>query len=224
MKNLLWTFVVLSTIPLAGCGTLILKANFQGAPSGSPAGSPPGKPNDDRIVVQDPGNPVVSGPELIFHPPEKKAYFFSHPVEDPDATKTIFWIGRLKSGDGRFAFMVSADNTPGSIFLTNPLELTFSNNEVKVSDFNNNVLHSHSLNPNEEHQVFISLRLQSGTYRITVQQPGAAEFEFNGQLNPQTANWIKSKSRIVLQSAFFPNATSTDEYAIREVIMREKNQ
>jgi hypothetical protein len=64
--------------------------------------------------------------------------------------------------------------------------------------------------------------LQAETYRISVQQPGAAEFEFNGQLNPLTANWIKTKSRIVLQAGFFPNATGTDEYAISEVIMREK--
>jgi len=221
MKKLLRTLVVLSTVPLAGCGTVILKAAFAGWPAASPAGPPPGPPSNDQIVVQDQGNPVVSGPELIYHPPQKNAYFFSHPVANANATKTIFWIGRLKSGNGPFSFLVSADNTPGSIFLTNPLELRFSNNEVKVIDLNDTVLHSHPLNANSEHQVFISLRLQSGTYRITVQQPDAAEFEFDGQLNPLTANWIKSKARIVLETGFLPNATGTDEYAISQVIMRE---
>jgi hypothetical protein len=132
MRTLLRLLCVLgSTTMWAGCGAVILKANFQGA-SGSPAGSPPGPPSGDQIVVQDPANPVVSGSRLVFHPPQNKALFFSSQVQDPEATKTVFWIGRLKSGDGPFSFLVSADDTPGSIFLTNPMELRFSNNEVKV--------------------------------------------------------------------------------------------
>jgi hypothetical protein len=175
-------------------------------------------------VVQDQANPSGSGAELVFHPPQDQALFFSHPVQNANATKTVFWIGRLKSGDGPFSLLLSADDTPASISLTNPMEFRFSNNELKVIDLppNNTVLHTHALLPNTEHRVFISLRLQAETYRISVQQPGAAEFEFNGQLNPLTANWIKTKSRIVLQAGFFPNATGTDEYAISEVTMREK--
>lgn len=223
MRRLLRLACVLGSAALwAGCGVVIFKADFQGA-SGSPAGSPPGPPSGDQIVVQDPANPVVSASRLVFHPPQEKAFFFSSPVQDPEATKTVFWIGRLKTGDGPFVFLVSADDTPGSVFLVNPMELRFSNNEVKVIGLppGNAVLHSHSLVPNEEHRVFISLRPKSATYRMTIQQSGAAEIVFTGNLDPLTANWIKSKSRIVLEAGFLPNATGTDEYEMDEVIMRE---
>lgn len=222
-KLLRMSSVVGSLILLAGCGSLILNSNFQGA-SGSPAGAPPGPPSDDQIVVQDPANPVISASELRFKPPQDKAFFFSHPVQQAESTKTIFWKGHLKSGDGPFTFLISGHNTPASIFLTNPLEVSFSNNEVKLigPPPNNAVLHTHALSQNTEHQVFISLRLKSGTYRMTIQQPTAPEIEFTGQLSPLTGDWIKSHSRIVLQAGFLSGATSTDEYVMDDVIMREK--
>ncbi len=71
--------------------------------------------------------------------------------------------------------------------------------------------------------VHISLRLGSGTYRMTIQQSGAPEIEFNGTLDPLTANWMKSHSRVVLQAGFFPGATGTDAYTMDDVIMREAN-
>jgi hypothetical protein len=225
MKKSVLLLIVLSTTLLTGCATAIFKADFQGWPSGSPAGAPPGSPSDDQITVQNSGNPVVSGSKLVFDAgSEDTAYFFSHPVGDPDLTRTIFWIGRLKSGDGPYTVLLSGENSPGTPFLTNPLELRFSNNEVKVIDLppSNAVLHSHALSPNAEHRVFVSLRIKSGTYRITIQQATAPEIEFNGPLNPLTANWIKTHSRIILAASFL-NASASDEYEMDDIIMRKKN-
>lgn len=223
MKKSLTLLVVLSTSLLTGCATAIFKADFQGWPSGSPAGAPPGSPSDDQITVPQ-GSPVVSSSKLVLNPPDM-AYFFSQPVGDPDLTRTIFWIGRLKSGDGPFAVLLSAENAPGTSFLTNPLELRFSNSDVKVIDVppGEAVLHSHALVSNTEHRVFISLRMKVGTYRMTIQQAGAAEIEFTGQLNPLTANWIKTHSRILLAAQFHPTATASDEYEMDDIIMRTKN-
>lgn len=123
MRDLLLVIALgLGATVASGCGALIFNANFD-TDSGSPAGPPPGSPSDDQIVVQDPGNPVVSAARIVFHPPQDKAYFFSHPVKESSSTKTVFWKGRLVSGDGPFGFLLSAENVPGTPFLTNPLEL-----------------------------------------------------------------------------------------------------
>lgn len=225
MRDLLLLVAFSLTVVVAsGCGTLIFNADFN-ADSGSPDGPPPGSPSDDQIVVQDPGNPVVSSAQVVFHPPQDKTFFFSRPVKESTSTKTVFWKGRLVSGDGPFGFLLSAENAPGTPFLTNPMELKFTNNQVQVIALppGNAVLHSHALVPNSQHDVFISLRLKSGTYRMTIQQSGAPEIEFTGALDPLTANTIKNHSRIVLQAGFLPNATGTDEYTMDDVIMRERN-
>jgi hypothetical protein len=119
--------------------------------------------------------------------------------------------------------MISAANSPGSIFLTNPVHLQFSNNNVQMIGLPpaNNILHSHSLTSNGAHDVFVSLRLKSGTYSITIQQPSVPEFVFTGSLDALTTNWIKSQSRIVMQAGFL-SATASDEYKMDDVIMREK--
>jgi hypothetical protein len=220
MRRLAW--VLGSLTVWAGCGTVIFNAKFQGA-SGSPAGSPPGAPAGDQIVVLNPANPVASNSHLVFHPSEGKALFFSTTIQDANATKTVYWVGHLKSGNGPFSFLVSADDSPGSIFLTNPVELKFTDHDVTVIGLppGNAVLHSHALLPNAEHSVFISLRLQSSTYRMTIQQSGAPEIEFTGNLDPLTVNWIKSKKRIVLQASFL-GGTGNDEYDMDDVIMREQ--
>jgi hypothetical protein len=223
MKKLLRTLILLGIVPVAGCGKVILRANFQGWPQGSPAGPPPGQPGDDQITVQNAGNPAVSGSQLVFHLPAQNAYFFSHPVQVLSANRTAFWIGQLKEGNGPFSVLISGDDTPGTPFLTNPLIFQFTSNEVKVIDHSNNVLHSHALNPNGEHQVFLSLRLQSGTYSINIKQPGASEIVLSGSLSPLTANWIKSQPRLLMQASFLAGgASGTNEYVMRDVIMREK--
>jgi hypothetical protein len=219
-KKALWALFLLSNAVI-GCGTLILKADFQGV-SGSPSGSIPGSPNDDQIVVQSPTNPVVSGSVLVFHPSEK-TFFFSRSIQDPNATKTIFWKGHMTSGNGPYSVLISAANSVGSIFLTNAVALQFTNNQVKMIGLPpaNNTLHTHSLTPNGAHEVFVSLRLNSGTYSITIQQPAVPEFVFTGSLDSLTTNWIKNHSRIVMEAGFF-SATATDEYKMDDVIMREK--
>ena len=224
MKQIRLTLIISMAAASVGCGGPIFKANFNGW-TGSPAGNPPGQPTADRITVQNQSNPVVSGSALSFDPPGNHAYLFSSPVKTADSTKTLFWVGRLKSGDGPFVFLVSGHDSPGTPFLTNPLELKFTNNNVQLigPPPNSTLLGSRSLVPNTEHRVFISLRLKTQTYRITIQQAGAPEIELTGPLNPLTVNWIKSRSRIVLSAAFLHHATSTDEYVMDDVIMREKN-
>jgi hypothetical protein len=232
MNKTLQLLLALSTTLLAGCGATIFKADFDRWPSDWLVGPPPGSPIDDQIRVQDPGNPVLTGSSLLYYPPPDAAYFFSHPVADLNSTRTIFWFGRLYSGGvpsgpastaAKFTVLLSGENAPGTPTLANALELRFSNDEVKVIDVpsGNAVLHSHALNPNTTHRVFISLRLKSGTYRMTIQQVGTPVIEFTGQLNPLTASWIKTHSRIVLAAHFF-QASASDRYEIDGIVMRRK--
>lgn len=222
MKRLLRTLLVLSPLLSAGCGTVILKADFQNAPSG---GLLPGKPDDDHVLLS--GNVVFSGSLILHSPPASAAAFFSRPVEEPEATKTIFWKGRLKSGDGPIIFWVFGQNAVGGVLSVPPWELEFTSNEVKVSDTSSlpfPVLHSHSLNQNGEHEVFLSFRLKSGTFWFSIQQPGAPEIVFTGPLNPLMVSSLKDHSRLVLSArlASTLGSSATSEYEMDDVIMREK--
>lgn len=220
---------VVGALLLAGCGTVILKADFQSFPSG---GLLPGKPDDDHVLVA--GNPVFSGSKLIFHsPPPSSAAFFSRPVQEPDATKNIFWRGRLKSGDGPVDFWVFGQNTVGQLLFTDPLVLSFSSSKVEVIDKSSPpfpVLHSKSLTQNAAYEIFMSFRLSEGTYYISVQEPisaqgAGAQIEFSGPLNLLTINSLKNHSRLVLWvslSQIF-GSSAASEYEMDDLIMREMN-
>jgi hypothetical protein len=219
MRRMLWAGILaLIGIVSIGCGAAILEAHFSSG-SGSPQGAIPGNPADDHISVQSGSNPTVNAGQLVFTATNDKASFFSRPVNKPDTTKTIFWKGQLTSGSGPFHVHVTANNTVLNTFPTNPLWLRFTNNQVKLFDLNDAELKSAALVPNGPHEVFISLRLDSGTYYISIKQTSAPEILWQGSLPQLTTNWIKSQSRILLMASF-SNGTGT--YTMDDVIMREK--
>jgi hypothetical protein len=220
MKSMLWAGILaLMGIASTGCGATLLEAHFSSG-SGSPQGSIPGNPADDHISVQSGSNPTVNAGLLVFTATNDRAYFFSRPVDKPDTTKTIFWKGQLTSGSGPFHFHVTANNTVSNTFPTNALQLRITNNQVKLLDLNDAELKSAALVPNGPHEVFISLRLDSATYYISIKQPSAPEILWQGALPQLTTNWIKSQSRVLLMANFF-NGTGT--YTMDDVIMREKD-
>jgi hypothetical protein len=224
MKKLLVVLCVLSLFVAAGCKKTIFKANFQNYPQGSPAGPPPGDPTDDQIVVYETNNPVVIGSTLVFRPPERKGYFFSHPVANTEATKTVFWIGRLRKGDGPFIVSISADKTPHPTFAGNPLWMKIYDNKIEILATGpaTPLLHSHALTKNGWHEIFITLDPQKETYSISVRQEELPEFKFTGQLHPWTVKQLKENPRILMEATFSLSATASDEYEIKQVIMREK--
>jgi hypothetical protein len=201
-----------------GCGSIIHQARFS-AGSGSPQGSVPGNPTDDHITVQSTANPTLNAGVLVFNATNHTTSFFSRSVGKPDSTKTISWRGQLNTGSGPFHLHVTAYHTVSNTFPTDPLLLRFTNNQVSLLDHNDAELKSGALLPNGPHEVFISLRLGSGTYYISIKQPGAAEILWQGSLPQPTTNWIKSQPRILLMANFF-NGTGT--YTMDDVIMREK--
>lgn len=204
----------------SGCAsTLIFRSSFS-AGTGSPQGSPFGDPPGDEITVQSTGNPLLTAGHLTFDAPNGSTFFFSRPVESTTSTKTIYFTGHLTSGDGPFIHFVQAYNSVGTPFPDNPLELRFTDTTVEVRDPFDNVLHSSSIPANQPHDVFISLRLGTDTYRITIQQTGPAEIEFTGSLPATTANVLK-RDRIALNSRFGPGASVSDTYEMDDVIMRE---
>ena len=220
MKSMFWAGILaLNGIASTGCGATLLDARFSSG-SGSPQGLIPGNPTDDHISVQSMSNPTLNAGVLVFTATNDTTSFFSRPVNKPDATKTIFWKGQLNTGSGPFLFHVTAYQTVINTFPTNPLSLRFTNNQVKLLDYNDTELKSAALVPNGPHDVFISLRLDSGTYYISIKQPDAPEILWQGPLPQATTNWVKSQPRILLMANFF-NGTGT--YTMDEVIMREKD-
>jgi hypothetical protein len=219
MKSMLWAVTLaLMGIASTGCGATLLEAHFSSG-SGSPQGAISGNPADDHISVQSASNPTINAGVLVFTATNDTTSFFSRPVNKPDSTKTIFWKGQLTSGSGPFLCHVTAYHTVSNTFPTNPILLRFTNNQVKLLDLNNAELKSAALVPNGPHEVFISLRLDSGTYYISIKQTSAPEILWQGSLPQLTTNWIKSQPRILLMVNFF-NGTGT--YTMDDVIMREK--
>jgi hypothetical protein len=212
------TFLALVQITSTGCGATILDARFSSG-SGSPQGSIPGNPTDDHISVQNQSNPTINAGMLAFTATNHTTSFFSRPVGQADTGKTIFWKGQLSTGSGPFHFHVTAHNTVGNTFPTNPLLLKFTNNQVKLIDLNDTELKSASLLTNAPHDVYVGLNLKFGTYYISIKQSGAPEILWQGSVPQQTVNHIKSQPRILLMANFF-NGNGT--YKIDEVIMREK--
>lgn len=202
-----------------GCGAIVLESRFSSG-SGTPQGPIPGNPTDDHISVQSTSNPTLNAGVLVFTATDDTTSFFSRPVSTPDSTKTISWEGRLNTGSGPFHFNITAYHTVGNTFATNPLWLKFTNTQVQLFDYNNAELKSGALVPNGPHTVYVSLRLESGTYYISIKQPGAAEILWQGPIPQATTNWIKSQPRLLLMANFF-NGTGT--YTMDTLIMREKD-
>jgi len=235
MHRLPGSLAVVSALLLAGCsGTVVLKADFQSFPAG---GLLPGKPEDDHVLVG--ANVVFSDGKLILHsPPPTSAKFFSRPVQKPDATKNIFWRGRLKLGNVPVDFWVCGENTVGPVPLgghpcPDALKLSLSRSKVEVIDGSG--LKSHTpdppLNPNTAYEVFMSFQLSSGTYYISVQEPisvqgaGALIIDFTGPLHPLTINSLKNHSRLALWVSLgqILGSSAANEYEMDDLVMREMN-
>lgn len=219
MRMAMTVALVLAT---AGCGSKILDARFSSG-SGTPHGSIPGNPSDDHISVVNQSNPVLSSGTLVFNAAsEDTTSFFTRPVAKSNSKKTIFWEGHLVSGAGPKSFFVTAYHTVANTFPTNPLELQFTNNEVKLigPPPSNSVLKTAPLVPNGPHEIFISLRLGTGTYRITVTQPGAPQIEWQGSIPQSTASYIASQPRLLLMTSFAPETNGS--YVMDNVIIREQ--
>lgn len=223
MNNpMLMATAVILMLGTTGCANKILNAQFASG-SGTPHGAIPFSPSDDHISVINQQNPLLTGGTLVFSAASNdKTSFFTRPVAKPNSTKTIFWDGHLDSGAGPFVAFVTAYHTVGNTFPTNPLELRITNNQVRLIGLpNDTVFQTASLVPNTAHKVFISLRLSTGTYRITIQQGGAPEIVWQGSLPQLTANYIIGQPRLLLMTGFAPAATGT--YIMDNVIIREKD-
>ncbi len=221
-KPMLMVTAVVLMLAATGCANKILNAQFSSG-SGTPHGPIPSSPSDDHISVLNQQNPLLTGGTLVFSSASTdKTSFFTRPVAKSDSTKTIYWEGHLDSGAGPFVFFVTAYHSIGNTFPTNPLELRITNNQVKLIGMPNDTLfQTASLVPNTPHKVFISLRLGTGTYRITIQQAGAPEIVWQGSLPQLTANYIKSQPRLLLMAGFAPASTGT--YIMDNLIIREKD-
>lgn len=219
-------FAVLAAVSLAGCGTPILKADFAAFADGTPGtGSIAGSPAGDQIR---PGieAPLVTGGELLFAGPgQQRMVFLSREVGEPDARKSIFWIGRFRSGEGPFFLTASAtDPTFDSLLLSKGLRFEITASQMRVFDLAQGLyLHDHALNPAVDHRVFVSFQLKSAGYRISVQQPDTPEFELAGTLVPANLEWLTSKKLVALDAGgtYVLGRKAEHEYAIREVIIRE---
>jgi hypothetical protein len=225
MKTLLAFVCVLCMMLPTGCAKIILKADFQGWPSGSPAGHPPGPPSDDQILVGDSDNPVVQSSALKFdHNSTSNTFFFSHPITEPEATKTIFWRGNYVSGDGTISFMISGHSgTPVSTFLGEPIHLKLIGNEFIIIDAYNNLLFSTTFNQNLNHDVSVTLQIKSKKFKISMRQPEVPEIVYNGQISDFLVNELKNATRVVMKVDCLNNQPGQDEYRLYEVIMRERD-
>ena len=223
MKNpMLMVMAVVLMLATTGCANKILEAKFTSG-TGTPHGSIPFSPSDDHISVLNQQNPLLTAGTLVFSAASNdKTSFFTRPVAKSNSDKTIFWDGHLDSGAGPYIAFVTAYHTVDNTFPTNPLELRITNNQIKLIGLpNDTVFQTASLVPNTAHKVFISLRLGTATYRITIQQGGAPEIVWQGSLPALTASYIISQPRLLLMTGFSSTATGT--YIMDNVIIREKD-
>ena len=202
-----------------GCGTTkILETSFSSG-TGSPAGSIPGTPTDDHITVQSNSSPTINAGNLEFNSNDR-AYFHSRPVDSANSTKTVFFVGKLTGGSGPYkVWFQGGKSTPGNPFPQEGLELSISTAGFKLRDTQSSAqLQAGDIVNGADHQVFVSLRLGSGTYSVSIKQTGAAEISWTGNLNANSLNFFKANPRVVM----FVGRTGGGGYIVRSVLMREK--
>jgi hypothetical protein len=226
MNRLLGILAVVSALLLAGCGTVILCADFQSPPAG---GLLPGPPDDDRLGMS--GGTVVSAGALTLNSSSSSvASFISHPVQDPEAKKWIAWTGQLKSGEGPLNFWIAGHTLGVNEALPDKPFLKIGPDLVVVSEGTGPLPPPSSqpnspLNQNGLHRVFVSLRPKSGTYWISIQQSGAAEIVFTGQMSQSTAQSLKGHDRVLMLVSFLGGGPSTPpgtgEYQMDDVSIKE---
>ena len=220
MNSLLGILAVVSMLLAAGCGTVILKADFQSSPSGTIL---PGPPDDDHILVGA-ANAVSGGLLRLQSPPSTSAAFFSRPVQDPEAKKWIAWTGQFKSGTASVSVWIfGRPSVGGGTLITAPF-LDISSNEVTVLETSSSQPpQTHPLIQNGVHRVFVSVRPKSGTFWISITQSGAAEIVVTGQLGSATATSLKDHPRVVLWVSIgtLLGSSATSEYQMDDVSIEE---
>lgn len=225
MSWMRWVALAALTVTVGtGCtATTILNASFDGL-SGSPQGSIPGAPDDDHISI-DAGSPSMQVGDLVFqHPPADRLFFSSREVKKADSTRTIQWTGKRTTQQNEpFAVDISALNGVGINPPESPLTLKILKSGAELRFHDGTLAHSAPLVTNGEHTVFISLRLGSGTYAVSIKQPNTAEIAWSGNLPSATTNWIKSKSRMHVRAGFpSTGGTPNSVYRMYSILMREK--
>lgn len=226
MNTLSGIVAVVSMLLAAGCGTVILKADLQSPPSGT---SLPGPPDDDHALLA--GTAVVSGGSLTLQaPPSATATFISRPVEAPEAKKWISWTGQLAptlgSAGSVFVYIYGRTSVSGNgiRMLLFPF-LEISVNQIKVLEGSSSSQPPQSIDANltGPHNVFLSVRPKSKTFRISVTQKFVGETVLTGDLSTATATSLKDHPRVVLSvtltssGSVFPDAYEMSDVRIREV-------
>ena len=193
--------VALAGAVLIGCRTTtLLEARFDG--SGSPQGSLPGAPAGDLASVDDPTEPEQEGGFLYWRPPPHgKVRLQSAPYAGADTTKTIYWEGRRTAGDTDFVVHIGAEDADGAA-PTVPLILTMRGNTVWAQGHIGPVKHSADFDANKDHSVFVSLRVGSGQYAITIKSTGAPEIQWTGFFEKATKDRLISQRRLVMEAGF----------------------
>ena len=211
--------VLVATI--AGCNsTKLLDARFEQL--GSPAGNLPGPPTGDSVTVDDSTEPEQEGGLLYWRPPPHgKARFRSKAYASPTTTKTIYWEGKRTAGDTDFVFEIGAEDTAGAVPQA-PLIITFRKDMAWGQGHIGPVRHSDLFDPNQEHSVFVSLRVGTGRYAITITTANALPIEWDGFLETATMDRLTSQSHLVLQAGFKDEA-ALKAYRMNNLLMRERN-
>jgi hypothetical protein len=207
-------------VAIAGCqATKLLDARFEQL--GSPAGNLPGSPTGDSVSVDDSTEPEQEDGLLYWRPPpHSKARFRSAAYSNPDTTKTIYWEGKRTAGNTDFRFEIGAEDASG-VAPQVPLIITFRQDTAWGQGYIGPVKHSSAFDPNQQHTVFVSLRVGAGQYAIKITSAGAPPIEWEGYLEPATVDRLKSQSRLVMQAGF-KETTALKGYRMDNLLMREK--
>ena len=203
---------------LVGCGTTkILETGF----NGSFPGPLQGTPTDDHLLVQSSTTPTQTGGNLEFNG-TSYAFFYSRPVKSADNTKTISYKGRLNGAGAYMVHFQGGDSTPASNkFPEAPLQLRIASSGFQVFDQLDNAQGSvGEINPDVDHEVFVSLRLGSGTFKVSVKQQGLPEKVWTGNLHAGTLNHMKTHPRVLMMVGRHPSGTG--KYVMRSILMRER--
>jgi hypothetical protein len=232
--------LILQLLWLAGCGTTILNARFEGEQPGPPDTTPNGDPVDDQLQVIDhwPSSPIVlnSGggaagittPSLFMRPVESSEdenaaiRFKTTKDYDPSRKRTISWQGRWYVGDH---FECRVGGMYGSQFRYGP---TVRFKAGKAQTFAGSTWHDIApIELGEVHSVRIRY-YPDNTFYVAVTQPNTAEGRFPAQglasVTPYSIPAIEQTERLMLHCQFVSTkvAGSTEyRYVIDDVRVKQ---
>ena len=227
MKNMISCLYVISVFFLIGCTNTIFHENFDsytGRVQMYPAGDPPA--DIIKIVPGGGESPTVTyNNKLFFTDPISQAWLISNGFNNPESTKTIYWEGDIGNGEGPMWFVISAGDTSGDFGYSPSLRMKIWDDQVILEEYiSNSTGFNHLKGPasiSGVHYIFISLKIGSGTYYITMSSSSASEKKWTGSLHPQFVNHLKSNSRIIMHVAY-PLEAKPSQYNMDNIVMREK--